>query len=122
MNFQAYGVPDLPVGSSQHDIADGFGDRLYSILGAHRNAREWFVQHSFAPLELPFRGAAYNVDTGENHSGKSFSGVALYTWAGLVSEFGFPVTKPRLRRLWNAIGFRAVAETVVSRAARLKGR
>lgn len=115
MSFEAYAVPELQIGSGQREIADAFGDRLYSVLGAHRNAREWFTEHSFAPADLPFRGAVYNVDTGENHSGKALSGVAFNAGPSLVKEYGLPVRLSGLRRLWNAIGARAIAETLASR-------
>ncbi|MDY0830150.1 glycosyltransferase family A protein [Microbacterium sp. BG28] len=122
MSFDAYQVPNLPEGSTQREIADGFGERLYSVLGAHRHAREWFAEHSFAPVDLPFRGAVYNVDTGENHSGKALSGIAFNAGRALVTEYGLPVRLSAMRRLWNAIGARAIAETLASRLRRLASR
>jgi len=120
MSAAAYGVPDLPAESTQQEIAEGFGDRLYEVLGAHRHAREWFTEHSFAPAELPFRGAVYNVDTGENHSGKALSGIALFARRALVAEYGLPARKPAPARLWNAFGARAIVETAGSRLRRLR--
>jgi hypothetical protein len=122
MSFDAYEVPALPAGSTQREIADGFGERLYSVLGAHRNAREWFAEHSFTAVDLPFRGAVYNVDTGENHSGKALSGIALHVGRSLVTEYGLPVRLSGVRRLWNAMGARAIAETLSSRLRRFTRR
>jgi hypothetical protein len=94
--YEVYGVPDdlTPV-STQEQVARGFGDRLTAIMGAHRDADAWFEQHGWPPAPLPFRGAVYHVDTGENHSRKGMSGAALPVGKRLALELGVP------RRPWS---------------------
>ncbi|MCM3697155.1 hypothetical protein [Microbacterium oleivorans] len=120
--FEAYAVPaSLSPQSSQTAIADGFGDTLPNVLGAHRDAEEWFTSHGLEVLPLPFRGAVYNVDTGENHSGKSFRGLARPVSSPLIRQFGLPVRRSRANRLWEAIGPRAAVETFRSRLRLFRG-
>lgn len=118
--YEAYGVPDLPLTASQQEIADGYGERLEAILGAHRGAVEWYREHQqriVAPL--PFRGAVYHVDTGENHSGKAMTGVAIPPSARVRREFTLPTGATSAATYWDAFGPRAIAESVLDLARRV---
>jgi hypothetical protein len=102
--YEAYRVPDyLDQGSSQAAVVEGFDERLTAIMGAHRDAADWLEEHGWPPTPLPFRGAVYHVDTGENHSGKAMSGLALPVTRALAAEFGVP--RPR----WSAAQLRLSA-------------
>ena len=68
--FGAYEVPvELTVSASQHEVAEGFGDRLSTIMGAHRDAVKWHQERGRELATFPYRAVVYHVDTGENHSG-----------------------------------------------------
>lgn len=112
VRWDAYGVPEhLDVGATQAEIADGFGDRLSRILGAHRNARTWLAEQGWALAPLPFKGAVYNVDTGENHSGKGLSGLSWPAGARFTREFGVVPPRRARDRVMAAFGPSAIAAT-----------
>jgi hypothetical protein len=103
--FDVYGVPeDLTVSATQEQIAAGYGDRLNSIMGAHREAEDWFKVHGVTMTEFPYRAAVYHVDTGENHSGKTFSGWARPFNSRLRRDFGIHPSRGRIGTLWAAHG------------------
>jgi hypothetical protein len=113
VRWDAYDVPEnLEVTATQSEIADGFGDRLSRILGAHRNARAWLTERGWALEPLPFRGAVYNVDTGENHSGKGLSGMSWPAGTRFRREFGVVPPHRTRDRMIAAIGPGALAATV----------
>ncbi|KQQ49728.1 glycosyltransferase family A protein [Plantibacter sp. Leaf314] len=106
----AYGVPThLSEGASQEAVAEAYGERLNEIMGAHRNAESWYREHGHALRTLPYRGAVYHVDTGENHSGKSLAGVARPLSAAMERDFGIRPSRGPLNTLWSAFGPSAVA-------------
>lgn len=121
--FEAYGVPaDLDVSASQHQVADGFGERLSTIMGAHRNAEAWYSDHGRSLASFPYRGAVYHVDTGENHSGKSLTGVARPWSRELQHDFGIMPSRGRLSTLWAAVGPPSLVEEAVPIARAVLGR
>jgi len=110
--YASYMVPnDLGVDATQDEIARAFGDRLWKVIGAHFHAVDWFIQNGY-PLEpLPFRGAVYHVDTGENHSGQAMRGWARPLNAELRAIFGLPAAA-RQPRLVECYGPRATYYTL----------
>lgn len=111
--FGAYAVPaGLAPIASQQEIADAFGERLGRVLGAHRDAVEWFTQHGVPMSPLPFEGAVYHVDTGENHSGKSLRGRAHAYDHRMAHDFTVPRTQSRPAAWWWSRGPQPVAESV----------
>jgi hypothetical protein len=103
--FEAYGVPaDLPVTASQEQVAAGFGERLFAIMGAHRDAVEWYSAHGRELQAFPYPAAVYHVDTGENHSGNSLQGVARPYGRMLRRDFGIKPSLGRVRTLLAAAG------------------
>lgn len=117
----AYEVPtDLSVSATQEEVAAGFGERLPNILGAHRNAVEWHRLHGRVLTPLPFPGAVYHVDTGENHSGKAFVGVGRPLSDTIERDFGIPRVHGRLASLWASVGPVAVLESVWAFATRVR--
>lgn len=102
--FEAYGVPtSMRTDATQSEVAAGFGERLYRILGAHRDAFEWHADQGRHLEPLPFRGAIYHVDTGENHSGKSMEGFARPSTSTLRREFNVPDDSSFLVSLWRSV-------------------
>lgn len=128
--FHAYGVPeDLDVRASQQDVANGFGERLNSILGAHREAVGWFDDHGVQMRPFPFRAAVYHVDTGENHSGKALTGIARPLSTTMRAEFALPPRAGRPATLWRSFGpaaiwgsMRNLARRALRKAQRIVGR
>jgi hypothetical protein len=115
----AYEIPpSLRTDASQDEVAAAYGERLSSIMGAHRNAESWYRDHGRRLTPLPYRGAVYHVDTGENHSGKSLAGVARPYDARLARDFGIRPSRGRAATWWSA--FHPVAVAVDAR--RLVGR
>jgi len=104
--FEAYGVPDdLLVTSSQDQVADALGDdALQHVIGEHRYALEWWREHGRELEPLPFPGAVYHVDTGENHSGSMLLGPGLPHRAHLWDQFGIASSKDRWSSRWSAFG------------------
>ncbi|WP_296665014.1 hypothetical protein, partial [Demequina sp.] len=88
----------LGVAATQEQVIEAFGERLAAIIGAHRNARVWLSKHGNKLEPLGFPGAVYQVDTGENHSGKSLQGMARPVGRALARDFGVP----RPRSAWAA--------------------
>lgn len=112
--FSAYGVPDsLTPSATQGDIAGAFGERLTRIMGAHRDAHAWFADAGYDVIPVPFLGAAYHVDTGENHSGKSLRGFARPLSRDIAHEFGITPTKPALSSRISAYGPAAAYESAL---------
>ena len=105
--LNAYGAPDhLSVSSSQDEIADAFGDdALEQVIGDHRYALEWWNKRGRKLESLPFAGAVYHVDTGENHWGSRLLGPGLPYGLFLGEDFGVvPPQKSRLSTWWSAVG------------------
>jgi hypothetical protein len=102
--FDAYEVPaDLTVSATQREIAAAFGERLENLL-EHGYAFDWWREHGRRLEPLPFAGAVYHVDTGENHSGNMLVGPALPYAAHLHRDFGIRPSKGRAATLWASFG------------------
>ncbi len=107
--FEAYEVPpDLGVSATQQQIAEAFGERLENIL-EHGYAYDWFSEHGRHLEPLPFMGAVYQVDTGENHSGNVLVGPALPYRSHLYRDFGIRPSRSTGATLWTALGAPAFA-------------
>ncbi|MCV7421452.1 glycosyltransferase family 2 protein [Mycobacterium yunnanensis] len=104
--FDAYGVPDdLLVTSSQDEVADAFGDdALQVVIGEHRYGLEWWRERGRELDTLPFPGAVYHVDTGENHSGAMLLGLGLPHAPHLWDDFGIASSKDKWSSRWSAFG------------------
>ncbi|MEJ7636229.1 glycosyltransferase family A protein [Aeromicrobium sp.] len=99
--YDAYGVPDeLEVTATKSEVREAYGERLSKIIGAHKWAEEWFADHGRPLQPLPFQGAVYHVDTGENHSSNALEGWAKPLGSRMVAEFGISPTRGRLGILW----------------------
>jgi hypothetical protein len=122
--FDAYGVPGhLDETATQEEVLAGYGERIEHILGAHRHALEWYARRQGRVLEaLPFRGAVYHVDTGENHSGKRLRGLARPVDPEFAARYGLPpVRRTTTAALWSAVGPRAAVETALILGRRALG-
>ncbi|MDO9439611.1 MAG: glycosyltransferase family A protein [Beijerinckiaceae bacterium] len=103
--FEAYGVPrELTTAASQEEVANAYGERLFTIMGAHRDAESWYRSHGRQIADFPFPAAVYHVDTGENHSGISLRGFARPFNTALRRDFGIRPSRGRLSTLWSAGG------------------
>ncbi|GGO66936.1 hypothetical protein GCM10010910_27540 [Microbacterium nanhaiense] len=113
--YDAYAVPQgVSISSSQEEVLSAYGETLPAVLGAHRNAAAWFRERGVELRELPFRGAVYHVDTGENHSGKELRGVAKPWDRLLADEFGIPSSKKKAATIWRCIGPVALGQSLAS--------
>jgi hypothetical protein len=120
--YEAYAVPDdLDIDATQEQVAEAFGQRLQRIMGAHRDALDWYADHGRLLEELPFRGAVYHVDTGENHSGKSMQGLARPSTTALRREFTVPDESGLLVSLLRSVAIGSPAAVVGAAVRRLRG-
>lgn len=125
--FSAYGTPSLDVNATQDQISEAFGERLPRVLGAHRDAVEWFSEQGVDMSPLPFEGAVYHVDTGENHSGKTLRGRARPYDDRMAREFCVPRPPSALASWWWSRGPQPLFESTrrrldkAGRAARSGG-
>lgn len=119
--YDVYSVPDsLGLDATQTEIGDAFGERLWRILGAHREADEWFASQEVIMKDLPFAGAVYHVDTGENHSGKALTGLAKPLTRSVSREFGIQPSKNKVSTWFRALGPRAILESTAKKFNSLK--
>jgi hypothetical protein len=102
--FDAYDVPpQLTVSATQREVAEAFGERLENIL-EHGWAFDWWRRHGRILVPLPFPGAVYHVEHGENHCDNALFGPALPYSPRLHQDFGIRPSKARAATLWTAIG------------------
>jgi hypothetical protein len=102
--FDAYEVPShLTVSSTQREIADAFGERLENTL-EHGFAFDWWRRHGRTLESLPFPGAVYHVDHGENHCGNALSGPALPYRSHLLRDFAVQPSRGAAATLWASVG------------------
>lgn len=117
--FSAYDVPDnLTVEASQDEVVEAYGEVLPNILGAHRNARAWHSARGLQLRNLPFRGAVYHVDTGENHSRKGLPGLIRPWSKSLEYDFGIRSNQAPMRTLFSCLGPMVVVRIFVDLARR----
>lgn len=103
--WHVYEVPeDLAPDASQEEVIAAYGEILPNILGAHRNAVQWHRERGREMRPLPFAGAVYHVDTGENHSGKSLSDPKPMLPRDVAREFGIVHRHPWPVRWWRSSG------------------
>lgn len=103
--WDAYEVAeDLTVAATQQEIAAAFSDSLEAVLGNHRYSLEWWQEHGRTLEPLPFTGAVYHVDTGENHSGNELLGPALPYRPHLARDFGIKASKGAASTVWSSVG------------------
>lgn len=104
--FGAYQVPEcLDVDASQEAIAEAFGyDVLQRALAGHRYQLNWWQDHGRTLQTLPFEGAVYRVETGENHSGNRLLGPCRPYRQHLLDDFAVRSSKPRAATWWSSIG------------------
>ncbi|WP_228032267.1 glycosyltransferase family 2 protein [Mycolicibacterium sp. P9-22] len=107
--FSAHKVPaDLLATASQDQVVEAFGpERIERVVAGHRWAREWWRDHGVELEPLPFPGAVYHVDTGENHSRSVLAGPALPYRSHLLTDFGIRPSKTPARTYWSAFGLPA---------------
>ncbi|MCV7100447.1 glycosyltransferase family A protein [Mycobacterium palustre] len=102
--FEAYDVPrDLTVNATQKEIAEAFGERLEHVL-EHGWAYDWWKNHGRILEPLPFPGAVYHVDHGENHCDNAVYGPALPYRSHLYRDFGIRPSKGWALTLWKSVG------------------
>ncbi|GAA2534600.1 glycosyltransferase family A protein [Mycolicibacterium diernhoferi] len=107
--LEAYEVPaHLTVSATQQEIADAFGDGLEEVLGNHRYSLEWWERRGRVLEPLPFSGAVYHVDTGENHSGNELLGPARPYRPHLARDFGINASKGPASTVWSSVGLPAL--------------
>jgi hypothetical protein len=108
--------PGLPATASQAEVFEAFGSfAVLELLGSHQSMRGYCASLGRPLQPLPFPGAVYVVETGENHSGN-----------GLRTLFPRPVSRrmhadfglPRSSGVatWMRAGS-VIAATTVQRAA-----
>ena len=113
VRYDAYAVPHhLDVRASQSQVADAYGERMYRILGSHHDAASWLSANGWTLDQLPFRGAVYQVDTGENHSGHTLRGLSMPATRRFEETFGPPPRNEHAQAIWQALGPRAATEPV----------
>lgn len=119
--WEAFAVPDdLGLDATQDEVGAAFGERLRRIMGAHREAGEWLVEHGFAMSPLPFPGAVYHVETGENHAGFTLLGVTRPATRAVRAEFGIPAAGPFHRSARHAYAPAAVRHSLLTTARRVR--
>lgn len=114
VGFDHFGVPDLPHGASQTQLVDAFGERLTRVLGAHRHGLEAWAEWGVRLRPLPFRGVAYTVEAGENHSSAGLGGLALPVTRRFTADFGVVRSRPFLAAAADGVSVRAASETLRS--------
>ncbi|WP_454860205.1 hypothetical protein [Promicromonospora soli] len=113
VRYDAYAVPArLDAQADQTQVAEGYGERLHTILGAHHDAVDWLADNGFPLARLPFRGAVYQVDTGENHSGYTLRGASIPVTHRFEEMFGVPPRDAHGEPVWRALGPHTAVERV----------
>ena len=102
--YDAYEVPPhLTVCATQQEIAEAFGERLEHVL-EHGWAFDWWRQHGRVLEPLPFPGAVYHVQNGENHSDNDLFGPALPYHPHLYRDFALRPSRDPGSTLWASFG------------------
>ncbi len=100
----AYEVPThLTVSATQQDIAEAFGERLEHVL-EHGWAFDWWRKHGRILEPLPFAGAVYHLQNGENHSDNALFGPALPYRSHLSRDYAIRPSRRPASTLWASIG------------------
>lgn len=103
--FDAFDVPkELTITSTQNEVAHAFSDYSERVLGGHRYALEWWRDRGRHLEPLPFTGAVYHVDTGENHSGGRLTGPGIPYGSHLERDFGISPSRGKAATIWASLG------------------
>lgn len=103
--FDAYDVPPaLTVSATQQEVAHAFHDYAERALGGHRYAYEWWADRGRHLQPLPFAGAVYHVDHGENHSGSQLVGPGMPYRSHLERDFGIRPSRGAASTIWCSVG------------------
>jgi hypothetical protein len=117
MRQDLYGPADLPVTVTQDALYENFGEFVVrELLGSHKVALEHFRAVGTPLQPLPFRGATYTLETGENWSGDTVAGFAWPVRRALQHEFGLP------RHPWRLMVLNFARSVAVSMRRRLRRR
>jgi hypothetical protein len=85
-----YGPADLELDATQDEIYEAFGEDVVThVLGSHLTTLAHFAARGIELAPLPFPGATYVVETGENWSGGVYPGFGWPVRPSLTREFGF---------------------------------
>ncbi len=85
-----YGRADLELDATQDAIYAAFGsDVVTDVLGSHPKTLAHFAARGIELAPLPFHGATYALETGENWSGELYPGFGWPVTPKLTREFGF---------------------------------
>jgi hypothetical protein len=102
--LEAYEVPThLTVSATQQEIAEAFGERLEHVL-EHGWAFDWWRKHGRLLEPLPFAGAVYHLQNGENHSNNDLFGPALPYRSYLYRDYALRPSRRPASTLWASIG------------------
>jgi hypothetical protein len=102
--FEAYDVPpQLTVSATQQEVAEAFGERLEHVL-EHGWAFDWWRKHGLILKPLPFPGAVYQVENGENNSDNALFGPGFPYRSHLYRDFAIRPSKAPASTLWASIG------------------
>jgi hypothetical protein len=101
--------------ASQDEVLQDVGEqKVLRWLGSHR-----FLAEDLALEPLPFVGAVYDVNNGENHSQKKMPSAGRPLWPTRAAEFGISNERPVAMSVHAAL---AVARGGLARAKRRLGR
>ncbi|MFB7894115.1 glycosyltransferase family A protein [Microbacterium sp. NPDC056044] len=104
VDYDIFGVPsDIGTDATEEELRSGFGERLDGIIATHRGDA-WYREHGYDLEPLPWPGVVYHVDTGENRSRKSLTGMALSMTPQFAAEFAIPPSHGRLLTWLHARG------------------
>lgn len=103
--WRMYEVPDgIGTDASQEELIAAFGERLRWLMGKHNGSDRWLADHGNPLEELPFDGAVYHVDTGENHSRKTLSEPLPMMPRAVAARFSIRHRHPWPVRWWRSSG------------------
>jgi hypothetical protein len=85
-----YGPAELELDATQDAIYAAFGEDVVThVLGSHLETLAHFAARGIELSPLPFPGATYVLETGENWSGELYPGFGWPVRPSLTREFGF---------------------------------
>jgi hypothetical protein len=116
--------PGLNPRSSQDEIREAIGDRLFRHIGSHLYLSDDLAAAGHPLRPLPFPAVLYRVGTGENHSGVSLGGLGRPISRSVASEFGVPSTGLAPTALFRSIlpSVRALERVPVLRSLAARSR
>ncbi len=115
VDYDVFGVPsDLGVDATEEALREKFGERLDAVIATHRGDA-WYEEHGYTLEPLPWPGVVYHVDTGENRSRKSLTGLALPMTPEFEKEFTIPPSHGRMVTWIHARGPVARWQTIKGR-------